>query len=72
MFAINVPEGLLLVLWLIGAVCAVANYSMGRRGLGGALLIAAAFLVPVVGSLFASIVFALDERTRRAGHPVGG
>lgn len=71
MFAINVPEGLLLVLWLTGVVCAVANYSLGRRGLGGALLIAAAIVVPVVGSLFAIIGFALDERTRRAGHPVG-
>jgi hypothetical protein len=69
MFAINGPEGLLLVLWLIGVVCAVANYSLGRRGLGGVLLVAAAIVVPVVGSLFAVVVFALDERARRSNHP---
>ncbi len=69
MFAINGPEGLLLVLWLIGVVCAVANYALSRRGLGGVLLVAAAIAVPVVGSLFAVVVFALDERARRSNHP---
>ena len=68
MFAINGPEGLLLVLWLIGVVCAVANYALSRRGLGGVLLVAG-HRGPGGGLSFAVVVFALDERARRSNHP---
>jgi hypothetical protein len=61
MFAINGPEALTSALWLIGVVCAVASYSQGRRGLGGVGLIAAAVVVPVLGSLLAIAVFVMQR-----------
>jgi L-cystine uptake protein TcyP (sodium:dicarboxylate symporter family) len=80
MFAINGTEALLSALWLIGLVCAVASYSQGRRGLGGAALIAAAVVVPVLGSLLAVAVFVMQRlfvmhmrgRVHRGDHPVTG
>jgi len=48
MFAINGPEALLSVLWLLGVVLAVVNYARGHRGLSGVALIAAAVAVPVL------------------------
>jgi|tagenome__1003787_1003787.scaffolds.fasta_scaffold19906701_1 hypothetical protein len=75
MFAMNGPEALLTVLWLIGVVFAVANYGRGHRGLSGVALIAVAFVVPVLGSLAAIAVFVLNARggvVRRGDHPVTG
>jgi hypothetical protein len=75
MFAINGPEALTTLLWLVGVVFAVANYGRGHRGLGGVALIAAAVVVPVLGSLAAIAVFLLNMRSdtvRREDHPVTG
>ena len=72
MFAVDGTEGLLLALWLIGVVCAIADYSRGFRGLGGLALIGTAVVIPVVGSLLAVVVFMMDMRGRahRADHSV--
>jgi hypothetical protein len=67
MFAINGTEALLAAVCLVGVVCAVASYSQGRCGLGGVMLIAAAVVVPVLGSLLAVAVFAMNMRGR--AHP---
>ena len=75
MFAINGPEALLAVLWLVGVVFAVANYGRGHRGLSGVALVAAAFVVPVLGSLAAVAVFLLNMRgdtAHRADHTARG
>lgn len=72
MFAITGAEALLVALWLIGVVCAFANYSRGHRGLSGVALIAVAVVVPVLGSLVAVAVFGMNVRggARRPEHPV--
>ena len=72
MFAINGTEALLVALWLIGVACAVANYTHGHRGLRAVALIAAAVVVPVLGSLLAVAVFAVHKRGRvqHPDHPV--
>ncbi len=62
MFAINGTEAVLAVLWLVGTACAVADYIRGHRGLRGVALIAAAVVVPVLGSLLAVAVFAMNMR----------
>jgi hypothetical protein len=61
-FAINGTEAVLTALWLIGTALAVANYTRGHRGLRGVALIAAAVVVPVLGSLLAVAVFAMHLR----------
>jgi hypothetical protein len=70
-FAINGTEALLVALWLVGVACAIANHTHGRRGLRGVALIAAAVVVPVLGSLLAVTVFAMHTRggAHRADHP---
>lgn len=72
MFAINGAEALLAALWLIGVVCAVANLARGRRGPSGVALLAAAIVVPVLGSLLAVAVFVMHMRgtADRADPPV--
>lgn len=72
MFALTGSEALLAALWLLGVGCAVAAYTHGRRGLRGVALIAAAAVVPVLGSLLAVAVFAMHMRgsARRADHQV--
>lgn len=62
MFEINWQEALLLVVWLAGVIAAITVYANGRRGLRGALLIAAAVLVPILGALLAITVLVLDSR----------
>ncbi len=72
MFGINGTEAVLVALWFIGVASAIATYAHGHRGLRGAMLIAIAVVVPVLGSLLAVAVFALHMRreARHADHPV--
>lgn len=72
MFAMNGTEALLAALWLIGIACSVANYTHGHRGLSGVTLIAAAVVVPVLGSLLAVAVFVMHVRggAQHADHPL--
>ena len=64
MFGVNATEAFLVALWFIGTGCAVANYAQGQRGLRGAVLIAVAAVVPVLGSLTAVAVFVTNLRRR--------
>jgi hypothetical protein len=62
MFAINGLEVLLAVVWLAGIACAVTRFVHGRRGISGVAIVAAAVMVPILGSLLAIGMFAVNRR----------
>lgn len=62
MFSINGVEAFLAVLWLTGLACALADFTRGHRGASGVLVIAAAVVVPIVGSLLAFTAFLMHSR----------
>ncbi|WP_323099420.1 hypothetical protein [Intrasporangium sp. YIM S08009] len=63
MFDLNWVQAVMAVLWLVGVICAVTAFARGRRGLGGIFLVAAALVVPVLGSLLAVGIVALNSRS---------
>jgi ABC-type siderophore export system fused ATPase/permease subunit len=68
MFAVNRLEVVVLVLWLVGIICALAYLARSSRRMAGVALVAVAIVVPVAGSLVAVAVFAMHARRGSLQH----